>query len=281
MKSIKNIKNAVAVTGIVILLFGCSFNKLQGETLYSWDEGVVSTYVTTTPENARLSLVNVDRGVGATISSATAPNVVQYLQLLNYGAYLSVSHPGYKTKRVRLSSQKELHVNLEPVTEEKVPCKAVVAFSRAFAYSSNLPDLSHVVADEASIPELINEALNSDALNNEENECADGIEHNLPTAVVSIEDGEYSPEGPYTGKISITSTPENAELLLDGYLMGTTPLEIPVQSGHHRVVLRDNRHEDWSTQVPIIGNVEKRINVDMVPTSRAMARSEVGADGNI
>ncbi len=281
MKSVKNIKNTVAAIGIVILLFGCSFNKLQGETLYSWDEGVVSTYVTTTPDSAKLSLVNVDRGIGATISSAKAPNVVQYIQLYNYGAYLMVSHPGYKTKRVRLDSQKELHVNLEPITEEKVPCKALVTFSRAFAYSSNLPDLSHVVTDEASIPEMINEALNSDALNNEENECADGMEPNLPAAVVSIEDGDYSPEGPYTGKISITSTPENAELLLDGYLMGTTPMEIPVQSGHHRVVLRDSRHEDWSTQITINGNIEKRINVDMVPTSRAMARSKADADGNI
>ncbi len=282
MESVKNIKNAVAVTGIVILLFGCSFNRFEGDTLDLWHEAVSSVSITTTPEHARLSLVNADRGPYAVISSAVAPDVVHYVQLPNHDTYLFVSYPNYIKKTIRLDPNKRrIHVNLEPIPEEKLPCKALVTFSRAFAQSSKLPDLSHVVADAASIPEMINEVLGADALNNKEDVCADGMEHNLPTAVVSIEDGDYSPEGPYTGKISITSKPKNAELLLDGYLMGTTPIEVPVQSGNHNVVLRDSRHEDWSAQVTINGNVEKRINVDMVPTSRAMARSAVDADGNI
>jgi hypothetical protein len=280
MKSAANIIQGIIIIGIAILLFGCGLTQLNGESLGMGDGAIVSTYITTMPERAKLSIV---RRMGEEITTVFAPNRVYYA-LPDYGTHLLVSSPGYRKKIVRLDSYKEkIHVTLGKIIEEDEKCQNLHSLSRAFPTSKNLPDLSYVVGDEAQIPELINSALAQDFGSPVEDECwGEEIPDKLLTAVVSVEESEYTPQArPYNGKIRITSTPEGAEFLLDGYPMGITPIEIPVQSGHHHLVLREEKHKIWSRKVTINENVEKKINVDMVPTATAVVHSKVKNGGNI
>ncbi len=156
----KVIATGIVFGALIISAYGCAgFNVFsKGETLDLWDEAVVTTYISTTPVNARLNLTNMDRGIGQSLSSSISPSVVHYAYTPNHGAYLSVSHPDYESKIVALTPDtKEIHVNLEPLDEEKKKCTALYSFSRAFVMSSNLPDLSSVLTEEAEIPDLINE----------------------------------------------------------------------------------------------------------------------------
>jgi hypothetical protein len=281
MKSAANIIHGIIIIGITILLFGCGLTQLNSESLGMRDETIVSTYITTTPEKAKLTIV---RRMGEEISTAFAPKVVYYA-LPDYGTHLLVSSPGYRKKIVRLNSYKEkIHVTLEKIIEKDKKCQNLHSLSRAFPTSKSLPDLSYVVSDETQIPELINSALAQDLGAPVAEECRgeDNVADKLVTAVVSIEEFEYTPEAkPYTGKIRIISMPEGAELLLDGYPMGITPIEFPVQSGHHHLVLREERHEIWSGKVTMDENVEKKIKINMVPTATAVVHSKIKDGGNI
>lgn len=158
----KVIATGIVFGALITSVYGCTgFNVFsKRETLDLWDDGVVTTYISTAPVNARLNLTNMDRGIGQSLSSSISPSVVHYVYTPNHGAYLSVSHPNYETKIIALTpDKKEIHVKLDPVYEEKEQCTALFSFSRAFFMASNLPDLSSVLTDEAEIPELINEAF--------------------------------------------------------------------------------------------------------------------------
>lgn len=284
MKKVKTIPKTAALI-ITIFLSGCGLMRLEGETVGIFDNSVASVYVTTTPDKAKLNLVNIDRGIGAAYSTAFAPQTVHFTPLPYFGAFLMVSHAGYQTQTIRLDPGKyEMHVNLEPVVKKKGKCSALLTLSKAFNMPANLPDLSYVVEDEGAIPEAINNALTQE-LNYppKDEDCSDGSDpsRQLHTAIVSIEELEYTPEAKqYTGKIQITSTPDKMELLLDGYLMGTTPVEIPVQSGYHRLVLRDSDDEVWSKQITISEKIEKRIDVNF-PHSSHIAPPRTGDEGSI
>lgn len=57
-----------------------------------------------------------------------------------------------------------------------------------------------------------------------------------------------------TGMLTIESTPAEAEIILDGTLIATTPaLHLKLPSGHHSLRLRKTGYQDWVREVTVLG----------------------------
>lgn len=64
----------------------------------------------------------------------------------------------------------------------------------------------------------------------------------------------------YTGTIYVDSRPRGAQVLVDGKLMGTTPVRIPdIGIGSHVVKLRLEDHRDWTTSTRVASGQESRV----------------------
>ncbi len=64
----------------------------------------------------------------------------------------------------------------------------------------------------------------------------------------------------YAGSIYVDSRPRGARVLIDGKLMGTTPVRIPdVPVGSHVVRLQLEDHRDWTTSTRVVATQESRV----------------------
>lgn len=115
MKSRADIIQGFTVIVIVRLLFGCGLTRHDSASFEVGSGTVVTTYITTTPEKAKLYIV---RRMGEEITIAFAPYTVYYA-LPDYSTHLLASSPGYRKKIVLLNPDKEtIHVTLEKIIEE-------------------------------------------------------------------------------------------------------------------------------------------------------------------
>jgi len=69
-----------------------------------------------------------------------------------------------------------------------------------------------------------------------------------PTAV------SYKPDAvPVADKISVSSTPANADIEIDGSFVGNTPSSIDVTSGDHSVVVKKAGYKPWQRKLKVSG----------------------------
>ena len=234
-------------------LSGCGLN---GETLDIWSSSVHSSYVTTVPEGAKMTLMSIDSGVAAGTSTAYSPNRVYFTQNPSFGTYLAINYDGYEEKVIRLDPEKKrIHVRLKPCMKG---CQQKVNDAWTIRQGVTSPiNMSgrHVADVYTSMTDWVNFSLDQAA----------AAQPHIDTVVNSI-DLEYSPPAakPNTGKIHITSIPSGAKLLLDGNLMGTTPQEIlAVSAGDHNLTLRKKEFKEWTGRITLHREREKRIEVFM------------------
>ena len=70
-------------------------------------------------------------------------------------------------------------------------------------------------------------------------------------------------EAPH-GDLRVTSSPEAAEVYVDGTLRGSTPLVVELPAGKHSVRVDSPRLEHWrAAEVNVKDNVEHRLDVDL------------------
>ncbi len=160
MKTLTFIIKTTVIAGIALLFWGCGHNfDISGQSLDLTDKAVATAYVTTTPKKTKIALINLDIRTTAAMNSTVAPVIIHYLPLPDYGSYLSVSHPDFKTKIIRLSeNKKKIHVVLEEKLEDKKKCESLKSFSMAFVRLENMPDIYHL-SEETSYDDLLNEGL--------------------------------------------------------------------------------------------------------------------------
>ncbi|MBT8507577.1 hypothetical protein AZH53_03970 [Methanomicrobiaceae archaeon CYW5] len=80
------------------------------------------------------------------------------------------------------------------------------------------------------------------------------------------------------GSIIITSTPESAEVYLDGTLKGSTPLEIPdIPPGIYTVKLTKSGYEDYQETVNVVGGQTEQVSATLAPTSKIIDLTTTGA----
>ncbi|MGA2982985.1 MAG: PEGA domain-containing protein [Terriglobia bacterium] len=65
-------------------------------------------------------------------------------------------------------------------------------------------------------------------------------------------------------KLSVTSNPDNAEIEVDGELMGTTPSVLDLSVGEHTIVLRKTGYKLWQRRMKVVTG-EIKLNGDLEP----------------
>jgi hypothetical protein len=69
-----------------------------------------------------------------------------------------------------------------------------------------------------------------------------------------------APNGGYTGTLFVDSRPQGAAVLLDGHLVGKTPLRLPdVRIGSHVVRLELAEHQAWTASTRVSAGQESRV----------------------
>ncbi len=66
-----------------------------------------------------------------------------------------------------------------------------------------------------------------------------------------------------TGILQIDASSEHAEVSVDGSFVGTTPLEIKLEGGLHRVVVKKRAFQDWTRDVQIIDGGKQTLWADL------------------
>ncbi|MBS3735691.1 MAG: PEGA domain-containing protein [Candidatus Bipolaricaulota bacterium] len=67
--------------------------------------------------------------------------------------------------------------------------------------------------------------------------------------------------------LSVDSSPQSAEVYVDGNFVGTTPGTVSVEPGTREVTLKRSNYEHWSTTVLVQPYKKKRIEADLRPTT--------------
>ena len=80
----------------------------------------------------------------------------------------------------------------------------------------------------------------------------------------------------HTGILQIDASSEHAEVSVDGGFVGTTPLEIKLETGSHGVVVKKRGFQDWARDVHVIDGGKQVLWADLQET--APANTEEGHD---
>ncbi len=80
-----------------------------------------------------------------------------------------------------------------------------------------------------------------------------------PSRPAAPRTGSAKPES-FTGSIYVDSRPRGARVLLDGKVIGTTPMRIPdVRIGSHIIRLQLDEHSDWTSSTRVVSGQESRV----------------------
>ncbi len=84
-----------------------------------------------------------------------------------------------------------------------------------------------------------------------------------PNMVIVLEDGKLKSIDQSTAapaKVAIRSTPDGAEIYLDGQLIGSTPSSLELPAGTHDLSVRLSGYQDWNRSMRVLSGSE--INLD-------------------
>lgn len=68
---------------------------------------------------------------------------------------------------------------------------------------------------------------------------------------------------PWPGSLLVTTTPENAEIFINGNRIGVSPLETSLSPGEYKVLIKKENFETVLRQVNIVKNEQSALNIDM------------------
>jgi len=84
-----------------------------------------------------------------------------------------------------------------------------------------------------------------------------------PNMVVVLEGGKLKSidqSAPAPAKVAVRSTPDGAEIYLDGQLIGSTPSTLELPAGTHELSVRLSGYQDWTRNMRVLSGSE--INLD-------------------
>ena len=84
-----------------------------------------------------------------------------------------------------------------------------------------------------------------------------------PNMVVVLDEGKLKSidqSAPAPAKVAIRSTPDGAEIYLDGQLIGSTPSTLQLPEGTHELSVRLSGYQDWTRSMRVLSGSE--INLD-------------------
>ena len=83
---------------------------------------------------------------------------------------------------------------------------------------------------------------------------------NLQPAVVTT---PAPPAVVSTGKLSVSSLPDGADIEVDGNFVGNTPSDVQVAEGDHTVSLKKTGFKDWERKLKVSGGSSVHLNAEM------------------
>ena len=71
-----------------------------------------------------------------------------------------------------------------------------------------------------------------------------------------------------TGKISLGSTPDGAEIFVDGKFVGNAPSALRLQSGAHKITVKLNGYRTWERELEVLKDSEVTIKASLEPEKK-------------
>src|SRR5882724_1220027 len=68
---------------------------------------------------------------------------------------------------------------------------------------------------------------------------------------------------PTTAKLSVTSTPDGADIEMDGSFVGNTPSDIDVPAGEHTVTVKKSGFQSWEKKLKVSGGSNVRLRAEL------------------
>lgn len=100
---------------------------------------------------------------------------------------------------------------------------------------------------------------------------AEGDRKYVPTGVEAVvvkseeeQQKEAKQEEAQTGVVAVNSTPDAAEIWVDGAFVGNTPAKLTLAAGKHNIRVSLQGHSDWVRDVQVLPNSEVTLNATFV-----------------
>jgi hypothetical protein len=71
------------------------------------------------------------------------------------------------------------------------------------------------------------------------------------------------PPGPSTGKLSIVSIPDGADIEVDGAFMGNAPSDVQLSDGYYTVTIKKSGFKDWERKVKVTSGSNVRLQAEL------------------
>lgn len=92
-----------------------------------------------------------------------------------------------------------------------------------------------------------------------------GAEVNKPPATLqpAVVTTTAIPAVPSTGKLSVGSVPDGADIEVDGSFVGNTPSDVQVTEGEHTVSVKKTGFKDWERKLRVSGGSSVHLNAEL------------------
>lgn len=92
-----------------------------------------------------------------------------------------------------------------------------------------------------------------------------GTELNKPTATLqpAVVTTAVAPAPMSTGKLSLSSLPDGADIEVDGSFVGNTPSDVQVSEGEHLVSIKKAGFKDWERKLKVSGGSSVHLNAEL------------------
>ncbi len=72
-----------------------------------------------------------------------------------------------------------------------------------------------------------------------------------------------TPAAPATGKLSIVSIPDGADIEVDGSFVGNAPSDLQLPEGEHTIAVKKTGFKDWERKMKVSGGSSVRLNAEL------------------
>jgi len=72
-----------------------------------------------------------------------------------------------------------------------------------------------------------------------------------------------APATPVNGKIAIASTPDGADIEIDGSFVGNTPSDVQVAEGEHTITVKKSGFKDWERKLKVSAGSNIRLSAEL------------------
>jgi PEGA domain len=76
-----------------------------------------------------------------------------------------------------------------------------------------------------------------------------------------------APAAILTGKLSVASVPDGADIEVDGNFVGNTPSDVQLAEGEHTVTLKKTGFKDWGRKLKVSGGSSVHLNAELEKTA--------------